>query len=203
MGMNLTAKYMKEPWAQGLVMGFVSKQEVKRILIDNSTVSGTFLLRFSDSELGGVTIAYVKQESLHLERSVEMVVPFTSTDLARRPIAESVMDIGQELTFLYQSPEQGGPREKKVFRKFQRNNSTVQPGSGYVPFDLRYELTQQPANTSQVQPQVQPQVNLTSRSNIYEPVTLPLPRAEDDDIIRGHILDNILELVPSQMEVQM
>ena len=217
--MNLTAKYMKEPWSQGLVMGFVSKQEVKRILIDNSTVSGTFLLRFSDSELGGVTIAYVKQESLHLERSVEMVVPFTSTDLARRPIAESVIDIGQELTFLYQSPEQGGPKEKKVFRKFQRNNSTVPAGSGYVPFDLRYELAQQSPNTNQVQPQVQPkvqpqvqpqvqagvqpQVNLTSRANIYEQVTLPLPSSVDDDIIRGHILDKILDLVPSQMEVQM
>merc|ERR1719411_2468560 len=175
-------------------MGFVSKQEVKRILLGNSTVAGTFLLRFSDSELGGVTIAYVKMESLHLERSLEMVVPFTSTDLARRPIAESVIDLGQDLTFLYQSPEQGGPREKKVFRKFQRNNSTVQAGSGYVPFDLRYELAQQPANSNQlqVQSQVQPQVQLTVTSqanSIYEPVTLPtVPRPDEDDILRNHIL---------------
>ena len=149
--MNLNFKYMKEPWAQGLVMGFVSKQEVKRILIDKSTVAGTFLLRFSDSELGGVTIAYVKQETLYHERVVEMVLPFTSADLVRRPIAESVIDLGQKLTFLYQSPEQGGPREKKVWKKFQRNQPTVQAGSGYVPFDLRYELAQQQPDQGEVQ----------------------------------------------------
>jgi len=197
--MNLTAKYMKDPWSHGLVLGFVSKQEAKRILIDSSTVSGTFLLRFSDSELGGVTIAYVKQESLLQERRMEMVVPFTSNDLARRPIAESVLDLGQELTFLYQSPEQGGPRAKKVFGKFLRNNAatTGQAGSGYVPFDLRYELTQPhqtpPASTSQP--------GLPCQPEIYEPVTLP--GALEDDILRAHILDNILELVPNQMEVQM
>ena len=39
-------------------------------------------------------------------------------------------------------------------------------------------------------------------ATLYETVALP-NTIDDDDIIRGHILDNILELVPSQMEVQM
>ena len=80
-----------------------------------------------------------------------MVLPFTSADLVRRPIAESVIDLGQKLTFLYQSPEQGGPREKKVWKKFQRNQPTVQAGSGYVPFDLRYELAQQQPDQGEAQ----------------------------------------------------
>lgn len=38
-------------------MGFISKQYVCKLL--SAEPDGTFLLRFSDSEIGGVTIAYV------------------------------------------------------------------------------------------------------------------------------------------------
>lgn len=38
-------------------MGFISKQYVCKLL--SMQPDGTFLLRFSDSEIGGVTIAYV------------------------------------------------------------------------------------------------------------------------------------------------
>jgi signal transducer and activator of transcription 5B len=40
-------------------MGFVSKQKAEELLLSKN--HGCFLLRFSDSELGGVTIAYVRQ----------------------------------------------------------------------------------------------------------------------------------------------
>lgn len=40
-----------------LIMGFISKQYVCKLL--SMQPDGTFLLRFSDSEIGGVTIAYV------------------------------------------------------------------------------------------------------------------------------------------------
>lgn len=40
-------------------MGFISKQYVCKLL--SMEPDGTFLLRFSDSEIGGVTIAYVMQ----------------------------------------------------------------------------------------------------------------------------------------------
>ena len=45
-------------------MGFVTKTESQEMLM--SKPNGTFLLRFSDSELGGITIAWVAdQEGLH------------------------------------------------------------------------------------------------------------------------------------------
>ena len=40
-------------------MGFVTKQKTEQILL--SEPIGTFLLRFSDSELGGISIAFVDQ----------------------------------------------------------------------------------------------------------------------------------------------
>merc|ERR1719427_351898 len=58
--MNLTANHMRGPWSEGFVMGFVSKNRAEELLL--SMDSGTFLLRFSDSELGGVTIGYVRQD---------------------------------------------------------------------------------------------------------------------------------------------
>jgi hypothetical protein len=40
-----------------LIHGFIRKKQAEEML--SSCASGTFLLRFSDSELGGVTIAWV------------------------------------------------------------------------------------------------------------------------------------------------
>ena len=46
-------------------MGFVTKVESQEMLM--SKPNGSFLLRFSDSELGGITIAWVAdQEGLYL-----------------------------------------------------------------------------------------------------------------------------------------
>ena len=42
-------------------MGFVGKKKAEELLKD--TPSGTFLLRLSDSELGGVTIAWVYEDT--------------------------------------------------------------------------------------------------------------------------------------------
>jgi hypothetical protein len=40
-------------------MGFVSKPAAEGLLVQKG-INGCFLLRFSEGELGGVTIAYVK-----------------------------------------------------------------------------------------------------------------------------------------------
>lgn len=54
----LTSNHMQPLWKEGYIMGFVSRQAAQNLLLQNHQ-NGLFLLRFSDSELGGVTIAYV------------------------------------------------------------------------------------------------------------------------------------------------
>uniref|UniRef100_A0A8C7WAK4 Signal transducer and activator of transcription n=1 Tax=Oncorhynchus mykiss TaxID=8022 RepID=A0A8C7WAK4_ONCMY len=54
---ELTKKHLKSYWSDGLIFGFIGKQHLHLILKDRP--NGTFLLRFSDSEIGGITIAYV------------------------------------------------------------------------------------------------------------------------------------------------
>ena len=46
-------------------MGFVMKQAAEQMLLKQQ--NGCFLLRFSDSELGGVTIAYVRKPDFRKE----------------------------------------------------------------------------------------------------------------------------------------
>lgn len=47
-------------------MGFVRKKQAEEML--SACASGTFLLRFSDSEPGGVTIAWVGGGQYHLSQ---------------------------------------------------------------------------------------------------------------------------------------
>ena len=51
-------------WKKGYVNGFVSKKRAEEMLLDKA--EGTFLLRFSDSKLGGVTIGS-KSKSFQLK----------------------------------------------------------------------------------------------------------------------------------------
>ena len=55
----LTSHNMGRLWKEGYIMGFVMKQAAEKMLLQQQ--NGCFLLRFSDSELGGVTIAYVRK----------------------------------------------------------------------------------------------------------------------------------------------
>ncbi|XP_046658831.1 signal transducer and activator of transcription 5B [Homalodisca vitripennis] len=85
--MKLTREHLKGPWMDGLIMGFVRKRQAEEML--SSCASGTFLLRFSDSEPGGVTIAWVGGES----SEVFMLQPFTSKDFTIRSLADRISDL--------------------------------------------------------------------------------------------------------------
>ena len=52
----LTQRDMKDLWKMGYVMGFIARTKAESLL--QTQPPGTFLLRFSDSMRGGVSIAY-------------------------------------------------------------------------------------------------------------------------------------------------
>jgi len=199
--MVLTSNHLKGPWSEGYIMGFVSKQEVEQILIDNSMVNGTFILRFSDSEIGGITIAYVRQDPQNGTRTVFMVAPFTTKDLSQRSIADVVFDLDNSLTFVYQFPMEGGPKALEVFRKFSSQNQTNQPtATGYVPHQLKTHVSG-PASGGYEG------IGFMSPHGSEWPDTEYAYSAEDNsmqesELNTGHLLD-ILGIVNSNMDVQM
>ncbi|KAF7240329.1 Signal transducer and transcription activator 6 [Varanus komodoensis] len=100
--LDLTKKYLKDYWSGRLIIGFISKQYVFRYL-SNAPV-GTFLLRFSDSEIGGISIAYVTycQDGT---TQVENIQPFTAKQLFIRSLADCVMDLSQLETLYPDKPK--------------------------------------------------------------------------------------------------
>uniref|UniRef100_A0A3B5L7V1 Signal transducer and activator of transcription 6, interleukin-4 induced n=1 Tax=Xiphophorus couchianus TaxID=32473 RepID=A0A3B5L7V1_9TELE len=94
--MDLTKKHLKPYWSDGLIFGFIGKQHVHLILKESP--SGTFLLRFSDSEIGGITIAYVSHENGI--PMIQNIQPFTRKDLEIRCLGDRIRDIN-EILYLY------------------------------------------------------------------------------------------------------
>ncbi|XP_023331854.1 signal transducer and activator of transcription 5A [Eurytemora carolleeae] len=135
--MCLTSSDMRGPWNDGLIMGFVSKQKAEELLL--GCPHGTFLLRYSDSELGGVTIAYVCQDQMG-GKNVLFVAPFVHKDLSQRSIADTIFDLKENLTALYPNI----PCD--VFKKFSASSKEIgQTSHGYVPHSLKTHV-QGPAN---------------------------------------------------------
>ena len=89
------------------ILGFVNKQQAHDLLINKP--DGTFLLRFSDSEIGGITIAW-KFDSP--DRNLWNLKPFTTRDFSIRSLADRLGDLNY---LIYVFPDR--PKDE-VFAKY-------------------------------------------------------------------------------------
>uniref|UniRef100_A0A8C5BWI6 Signal transducer and activator of transcription n=1 Tax=Gadus morhua TaxID=8049 RepID=A0A8C5BWI6_GADMO len=106
--MELTKRHLKAYWSEGVIFGFIGKQHLHLILKDRP--NGTFLLRFSDSEIGGITIAYVAA-SENGGQKIQNIQPFSKRDLEIRCLGNRIIDI-ESLAFLYPDYPKHGIFEK-------------------------------------------------------------------------------------------
>ncbi|EDO42973.1 predicted protein [Nematostella vectensis] len=95
--MSAVKKTMHEEWKHGLIQGFLSKQQAQDMLINSEF--GTFLLRFSDNELGGVSVAYTAQAE-NGEKQVWNLAPWTTHHLQVRHLSDRLKDL-ESLLILY------------------------------------------------------------------------------------------------------
>ncbi|XP_053281165.1 signal transducer and activator of transcription 6 [Pleuronectes platessa] len=128
--MELSKKHLKSYWSEGLIFGFIGKQHLHLILQDRP--NGTFLLRFSDSEIGGITIAYVSATE-HGAQKIQNIQPFTKRDLEILSLGDRIRDINH-ITHLY--PEF---HKHEVFKKFYSEPQTS-PHGGYIPVTLHTKV---------------------------------------------------------------
>jgi signal transducer and activator of transcription 5B len=130
--LKLTKDWLQGPWKERLIHGFVSKQQAQEWLM--RSVNGTFLLRFSDSELGGITIAWVAEDpNKPGERQVWNLAPFTDKHFRIRGLGDTIKDL-HNLVFLYPNIN-----KSQCFSKFwtMSQDTNLQPGtSGYIRPDL-------------------------------------------------------------------
>jgi len=122
--LKVTREHLRGLWNDGSVMGFVWRRQAEEMLSKRS--SGTFLLRYSDSELGGVTVAWIAEGQEGNE--TYMLQPFTSRDFQIRGLADRINDL-KHLTYLYPDI----PKDQ-AFSKYYTPFNDSQPSSsnGYV-----------------------------------------------------------------------
>lgn len=83
----MVKQYLADLWKDGLIMGFVTKTKEKFIL--KKKQRGTFLLRFSESMIGGITFSWV-ETTFSGEPEIKTVKPFTVKDLEQIPFHEII-----------------------------------------------------------------------------------------------------------------
>lgn len=116
--MRFCKESLKNEWMEGIIIGFISRVHAEERL--RGCAVGTFLLRFSDGDPGGVTVAYVGEEGeiLHIQ-------PFTAKTFETRCLSDCINDLA-ELQILYPNTP------KTVFAKFSKVQETRKSTGNYV-----------------------------------------------------------------------
>uniref|UniRef100_A0A336KNR7 Signal transducer and transcription activator n=2 Tax=Culicoides sonorensis TaxID=179676 RepID=A0A336KNR7_CULSO len=136
--MKVTREHLRGPWSDNSVIGFIHKRTSEELLL--KCTRGTFLLRFSDSELGGITIAWVN-EGEDMPPQVLHIQPFTAKDFTTRSLSDRIRDL-DELLYLY-------PNKPKndVFSKYSPPSAPPK-NTDYIVSGIRAVLPVHPGNMS-------------------------------------------------------
>uniref|UniRef100_A0A8C9ZH72 Signal transducer and activator of transcription n=1 Tax=Sander lucioperca TaxID=283035 RepID=A0A8C9ZH72_SANLU len=123
--------YLEDLWREGLIMGFVSKGKEKSLL--KKKQRGTFLLRFSESVIGGITFSWVD--------TTITVQPFTKVDLCQIPFHEIIRNFQileaeniPENPLLYLYPNT--PKDEAFGRYYSERSGSDSPYIKYIKTKL-------------------------------------------------------------------
>uniref|UniRef100_A0AAV2LYN6 Signal transducer and activator of transcription n=1 Tax=Knipowitschia caucasica TaxID=637954 RepID=A0AAV2LYN6_KNICA len=148
--MELTKKHIQSYWSDKLIFGFIGKQHLHVILKDSP--GGTFLLRFSDSEIGAITIAYVEMSENGAR--VQNIMPFNKKALEISGLGNRIIDL-KYLTYLYPNIL------KTVFNKYY-NGPEKAANPGYIQVQLVTVPQPSDMNGSSNQNMMRPSPTLSS-----------------------------------------
>ncbi|XP_042606845.1 signal transducer and activator of transcription 5B-like [Cyprinus carpio] len=203
--MDLTKKCLRDYWSDGLIFGFIGKQHLHVIL--QNKPSGTFLLRFSDSEIGGITIAYVGPTD-NGGRKIQNIQPFTKKDLDSAGLGDRIRDINC-ITHVYPDLP-----KNEVFKKFFTVPSPPNP-DGYLPFKLTTVVNpgDQGSSTASIPTETpmdmygQPMSNVYG-SNMNQGMFSPLPQSTPPYMpeqipVQGPLYQSPMPQAPSSEEIDM
>ncbi|CAN9511653.1 unnamed protein product [Ophioblennius macclurei] len=136
----LVKTYLEPLWREGLIMGFVSKGKEKSLL--KKKQRGTFLLRFSESVIGGITFSWVEKTNTG-EPDVKTVQPFTKDDLTQIPFHEIIRnfqileaDNVPENPLLYLYPNT--PKEEAFGKYYTEKTGADSPYLKYIKTKLMF-----------------------------------------------------------------
>lgn len=133
--MKLIRNYVHVAWTDGFIIGFIDKRQTVEKLRHSPV--GTFLVRFSESELGGICIAWVHQTT---PLRVEMLKPFFGKDIEILSLDRRIGDLHQFVT-LY-------PNIPKGLAFKQSCSSTIKSDNGCVMPVLKFTIPDPDGNST-------------------------------------------------------
>ncbi|XP_059185081.1 signal transducer and activator of transcription 2 isoform X1 [Centropristis striata] len=132
--------YLEDLWRDGLIMGFVSKGKEKSLL--KKKKRGTFLLRFSESVIGGITFSWV-ETTITGAPDVKTVQPFTKVDLCQIPFQEIIRNYQileaeniPENPLLYLYPDT--PKDEAFGKYYSEKTGNDSPYIKYIKTKLMF-----------------------------------------------------------------
>uniref|UniRef100_A0A8C9WRK5 Signal transducer and activator of transcription n=1 Tax=Scleropages formosus TaxID=113540 RepID=A0A8C9WRK5_SCLFO len=155
--LELIKKHLLPVWIDGYIMGFVSKETERALLKEKEP--GTFLLRFSESHLGGITFTWVEQAE-NGEAKFNSVEPYTKSRLSALPFADIIRDYKvisdgnvpeNPLKFLYPDI----PKDE-AFGKHYNSQQSKGNQTGGGPLKITFLFAATPPPSSSPEPPMSP-----------------------------------------------
>ncbi|KAH0511666.1 Signal transducer and activator of transcription 4 [Microtus ochrogaster] len=210
--LDLIKKHILPLWIDGYIMGFVSKEKERLLLKDK--MPGTFLLRFSESHLGGITFTWV-DHSENGEVRFHSVEPYNKGRLSALPFADILRDYKvimaenvpeNPLKYLYPDiPKDKAFGKHYSSQPYEVSRPTERGDKGYVPSvfipisTIRSDSTE-PQSPSDLLP-MSPSVYAVLRENL-SPATIETARLRLEPELPAHTRVFFLQTMSQWYELQ-
>ncbi|XP_041857337.1 signal transducer and activator of transcription 4-like isoform X2 [Melanotaenia boesemani] len=182
--LELIKKHLQPVWSENYIMGFVSKEMERALLKDKEP--GTFLLRFSESHLGGITFTWVEHSDSG-DVKFNSVEPYTKNALSSLPFADIIRDYKvisdgvvpeNPLKFLYPDI----PKDEAFGRLYNSQPSKVHPYLRciFIPIsELRSNANTTPCSSQSPEPPMTPgEFDMLSEQLCFDIDTMSSPYSE-------------------------
>lgn len=182
--LELIKKHLQSVWSENYIMGFVSKEMERSLLKDKEP--GTFLLRFSESHLGGITFTWVEHGD-NGEVKFNSVEPYTKSRLSALPFVDIIRDYKvisdgvvpeNPLKFLYPDI----PKDEAFGRLYNSQPSKVYPyiSSILIPISqMRSNVISTPPPSQSPEPPMTPgEFDMLSENLCFDIDTMTSPYSE-------------------------
>jgi signal transducer and activator of transcription 5B len=85
--LDLIKTTLKREWTEGSIQGFMQRTDAEKMLLQS--LNGTFLIRFSEGDPGGISVAWVNDgDSINSDRQVLSLAPWNKHVLGIRSLAD-------------------------------------------------------------------------------------------------------------------
>ncbi|KAJ1370364.1 Protein STABILIZED1 [Parelaphostrongylus tenuis] len=145
--MQLIKQKLLKFWDEGWLVGFISKQDASQsMMLSNHP---TFLLRFSDTQTGAVSIGFVCEDD-DGQKVPFHLAPFTIKDLDQLSLAQRIASCPQlkEIRYLY--PNMDKDEMLRFFDSEERNRGGPDSPTGYIQSEIVMvaKTSNKPSSTS-------------------------------------------------------